>query len=153
MIIDKKDAERLAVKARNSISKYCYSECNAYCCRKGYILLNTNEAKLVTGKTQKGLEKLKEIGVLIKTEKGKYVIDLAEKQTGCPSLNESRCIIHDNPKRPAACKEFPLFIWKIDGKDIIHVSERCPAVKEGMLYPYLAKFKMMGFDINYRDDK
>ncbi len=42
------DAEQIAEKARKSISKFCYEECNAYCCRKGYLILNKDEVDVVT---------------------------------------------------------------------------------------------------------
>jgi Fe-S-cluster containining protein len=153
MITDTKRAQKLAVKARNSIGKYCYSECNAYCCRKGFILLKTKEARLLSGRNNKGLNELKESGILTKTEKGKYVLDLSEKETGCPQLKESKCTIHKDPDRPTACKEFPLFVWKKKGKKIIHLSGRCPAITSGILYPYIAKFKGMGFGIDYGKDE
>ena len=34
---------KLADKARRSISKYCIEECKAYCCRKGFIILKEIE--------------------------------------------------------------------------------------------------------------
>ena len=38
-----KKAERIANKARTCISEFCYEECNAYCCRKGYLILTEKE--------------------------------------------------------------------------------------------------------------
>jgi Fe-S-cluster containining protein len=149
MTVDKKRAETLAIKARNSIGKYCYSECNAFCCRKGLILMSAKEAKLLSGKNHKKLEKLT---VLTKIDRGRYVLDLGETASGCPSLKESKCTVHKNPERPTACKEFPLFIWKKKGKDIVHLSGRCPAVNAGLFYPSLWKFKLMGYEIDYGKD-
>jgi Fe-S-cluster containining protein len=146
MTIDKERAETLATKARNSLGKYCYSECNAYCCRKGLILMTAKEAKLLSSGKHKKME-----NVFTKTEKGKYVLDLSEK-IGCPQLKNSRCTVHKHPGRPTACKDFPLFIWRKKGKDVIHLSGRCPAVNAGLLYPFLAKFKLMGFDLDYGKD-
>ena len=52
------DAEKLANEARNAISDYCFNECKAYCCRKGYILLTKEEADLLThNKTEELIEK------------------------------------------------------------------------------------------------
>lgn len=126
-------AEKLAINARKSISNYCYNECLAFCCRRGYLLLSQKEASLL----QIGSEKL----ASAKFDK-KFVFNLGK---GCPLLKDYKCGIHKNPNRPKACREFPLFIH---GKEII-VTEDCPAVKLNMLYPYLGKFKTMGYNLIY----
>jgi len=72
----------------------------------------------------------------------RYIFNLGK---GCPNLVEFKCIIHKNPDRPKACKEFPLFI----SENTIIVTEDCPAVKQSMLYPYLAEFKTMGYTLIY----
>lgn len=136
-------AEKLAVKARESISKYCFTECGAYCCRKGYLPMTAKQAKVVGGDEKNNLI---EKGFLTKIEGGKYVLELWGDTQGCPRLDGFKCTIHKNPDRPTACKEFPIFIW---GKNTIRVSRRCPAVKEDLLYPYLAKFKLMGYELSY----
>jgi Fe-S-cluster containining protein len=139
-------AERLAVKARNSLSTYCYSECKAYCCRKGYLLMSEKETILVAGVQMK---KIKENNSLTAINTGEYMLHLGAHGQSCPSLKEFRCEIHKNPNRPLACKEFPLFIWK---NKKIRVSSRCPAVNEGLLYPYLARFKLMGYSYANKSD-
>ena len=48
-LINEFDAEQLAIHARASISNYCFTECKAYCCRKGYLLLNSEEVSLMQG--------------------------------------------------------------------------------------------------------
>lgn len=136
--------ELLANEARTSISEYCFTECNAYCCRKGYILLSREEADLLThNKTDELIEK----EVIAIEEGGEYVVDFSKQN--CPSLKDNMCTIHKNPNRPKACKEFPLFIWP---HKIIHISQRCPAVKENKLYPYLTQFKLMGYTIDMHKD-
>ena len=76
----------------------------------------------------------------------RYIFNLSK---GCPNLKDYKCIIHKNPKRPKACKEFPLFVWK---NQTIMITKVCPAVKENKLYPYLARFKKKGYKIMYNSD-
>ncbi len=148
MIVKDLDAEKLAMKARDSLSSYCYLECSAYCCRRGYLLLSASEVKLMQNTN---IKDLKIIPVKTKFERKKYIFNLGLKrngckQNGCPNLLDYKCTIHKNPLRPKACKEFPLFIWK--NKTIL-VTDECPAVKENKLYPFLAEFKMRGYTIIY----
>jgi Fe-S-cluster containining protein len=126
-------AEELAMSARESISSYCYEECLAYCCRRGYLLLSEKEADLL----QMDIKDL----ILMPVDK-RYIFNLAK---GCPNLTDFKCTIHKDQQRPKACKEFPLFIFE---KTII-VTEDCPAVKQNMLYPFLAEFKTMGYALVY----
>jgi len=50
------DVEKIAKKARKSISKFCSEECRSYCCRKGYLVLTPSQADLVTQKKKKEYE-------------------------------------------------------------------------------------------------
>lgn len=126
-------AEDLAVRARESLSSYCYNECLAYCCRKGYLLLSEPEVPLF----QMDIKDL----VIMPIDRS-YIFNLGK---GCPNLQGYKCLIHKNPLRPKACKEFPLFIF---GKTVV-VTEDCPAVKQNKLYPFLAEFKSMGYNLVY----
>ena len=138
------DAEKLAEKARSSISVYCIEDCKAYCCRKGYLELTKEELNLISNNDKKTLEDKNSLDY---TQNETYLLDLGLQN--CPSLKDSFCTIHKNPKRPNACKEFPLFIWE---NKIIHLSRRCPAVREEKLYPFIAKFKQMGYEIDDKTD-
>lgn len=136
---DNFDPEELANKARESLSTYCFTECKAKCCRKGFLLLKAEEVPLMQGVDK---EKLK---VIPTAEDGReFVLNLGEKETGCPNLQDYKCMIHKNPNRPKACQDFPLFIWK---NKTIMVTHACPGVRENMLYPFLAEFKMKGYKI------
>jgi len=136
------DAKKIAEKARKSISKFCIEECKAYCCRKGYLVLTTEEANLITkGKTKEFEEK----GTLSRIKDKKYSLDLWNTEFSCPSLSKDfKCSIHKNPKRPQACKDFPLFI---DGKTL-KISPRCLAVRCGKLYPYIVKLLKEGYKLS-----
>lgn len=126
-------AEKLAISARKSISSYCFNECLAYCCRRGYLLLSKKEV---------GLLRIDFNNLVIMPVDKRYIFNLSK---GCPNLKDYKCTIHKNSKRPKVCKEFPLFIFE---KTII-ITEDCPAVKENMLYPFLAEFKSMGYKLIY----
>jgi Fe-S-cluster containining protein len=133
------DAEILATKARKSINRFCFEECNAYCCRKGYLVLTKEESELVT---QEKLIYLLKNKIIKKTDSERYALQI----NPCAALKDNKCMIHNNSDRPKVCNDFPLFLW---ANKIIHVSNRCLFVKQGLLYPYLAKFKIEGYKLSY----
>jgi Fe-S-cluster containining protein len=137
------EAEALAITARKSISSYCYKECLAYCCRRGYLLLSEKEVTLM--KDTK-IADLKIMPKDLEADNERYIFNIGLKPQGCPNLIKYKCTIHKNPERPKACKEYPLFIFE----NTVIVTDECPAVKENMLYPYLAKFKALGYTIIYK---
>ena len=147
MIVKDVVAQELAVAARNSISKYCYLECNAYCCRRGYLLLSASEVGLMKDINKKDL---KIMPIRTKNDKKRYIFNLGLKSHGCPNLLNYKCTIHLNPARPKACKEYPLFIW--ENKTVV-VTDECPAVKDNKLYSYLAEFKSLGYTLIYMPNK
>jgi Fe-S-cluster containining protein len=130
-------AENLAEKARESISGYCSRECKSYCCRKGYLLLTENERDLVIAEKT---EKLLRENILTLTKDKRYLLNLSPD--GCPRLKDFKCELHDNPDRPKACKEFPVFMWE---NKKINISQRCPASKENLFYAFLAEFRKLGY--------
>ncbi|MBS3107845.1 YkgJ family cysteine cluster protein [Candidatus Woesearchaeota archaeon] len=135
------DAETIADKARNEISEYCYKECNAYCCRKGYLVLDEAQAKLITSNKIEDFEKN---NFLKRIKDGKFSLNLGMT---CPKLKDLKCTIHKENIRPEACKNFPIFIF---GKMVIF-SSRCPAVKEGKFYAYEKRFMQLGYNIGRSD--
>jgi Fe-S-cluster containining protein len=138
--------EKLAIAARNSISSYCYKECLAYCCRRGYLLLSANEVGLMNGPK---IEDLKIMPKEVDTDASRFIFNIGLKTTGCPNLKDYKCTIHKNPDRPKACKEFPLFLFE----NTVIVASECFAIKENKLYPYLAQFKSIGYTIKYSEEK
>jgi hypothetical protein len=137
----KKEVEKLADEARNSLSNYCHEECHAYCCRKGYLVLEPFQVDTVTqGKKDEMIKK----GSLKKLENGKYSMYMGHYEAPCPSLNENfQCKIHKSDKRNKACADFPVFL----GEGLIKLSPRCPAVKAQMLYPYEKQILMRGYKL------
>lgn len=136
------DAEQIADKARRSISKYCYEECKAFCCRNGYLVLTRREVNKVT---QGKKEEMLRDGLLKELKDGKFSQNMGEG--GCQSLEDFKCQIHKSKFKPKACHEFPIFIR---GKTVM-LSTRCPAVKEGKLYPYVRQLAAMGLNIAERN--
>lgn len=134
------DINKIADEARNSLSKYCIEECKAYCCRKGYIIITPEEADLLIGNKQ---EKLISEEKLIELLGGKFSFNFTNSFEGCTQLKDGKCLIHKNKKRPKVCHEFPIFIT---GKTI-RLSPRCYGVKAGLLYPFIKKFKELGYEI------
>ena len=65
-------AEEIAEKARRSISKFCAEECKAYCCRKSYLVLTSEEVDLVAQGARTGLEDKR----IINKMKGDYFLKI-----------------------------------------------------------------------------
>jgi len=128
--------ENILNKARNSIGRFCYSECMAYCCRKGTLKVTKEEAKLIAGDSFEAL--LKEGRLHEINDKKLYFIDL---NRGCPALEGSKCTLHNNPKRPAICRDFPIFV----NENKVQIDPKCYAVMKGMLYPYTSWIKRKGY--------
>ena len=134
------DVEKIAKKARKSISKFCSEECRSYCCRKGYLVLTSSQADLVTQKKKKDYEDKK---LLKGIKEGRYSLYIGNKDFPCPSLKDFKCLIHRNRNRPDACKQFPIFVHG----NTIKLSSRCPAVIGNLFYPYIKKFIAAGCKI------
>lgn len=136
----KEEAEKIAKEARQSISDYCINECHAYCCRKGYLILSDEEVDLLITKNKDELIKEES---LKKQPDGKTSFNLGNSFGSCPRLVDNKCTVHKDPKRPSTCDKFPVFVRE----DSIRLSPRCFAVKTGMMYPFVHKFKELGFKI------
>ncbi len=121
------------------MNTFCFEECKSYCCRKGYLVLTKEESEVVAGEK---LESLIVKDVVKKTDDDNYSLHI----NPCPSLKDNKCSIHKDPKRPTVCREFPIFLWS---NKVIHVSNRCLFVKQGLLYPYLAELKLKGYKLEY----
>jgi Fe-S-cluster containining protein len=140
----RRNLERIADAARKKVGRYCYEECGAYCCRKGYLVMNRKQADLVTaGKT----DDMEKTIMLKRISEDRYSLNLNKT---CPSLDmdELKCKIHKKRLRPKPCKEFPIFIK--DGTVIF--SSRCPAVRSGFFFPYEKAFVRKGLKIKQMHD-
>ena len=133
------NAEKIAEQARRSISRFCVEDCMAYCCRKGYLVMSSKESDIVTA----GMTKYFDKQILKQLANGKWSLFLGNPDLPCPSLKEGMCVIHKNPERPLACRQFPLFL---EG-NTIKLSPRCLAVKQGVFYPYIKKLMVLGYKL------
>jgi len=133
-------AEKIAKAARKSISRFCFEDCKAYCCRKGYLNLAPGNIELVTQGRRKELE---DKNIISKLSEFNYSLYLGNHDVYCPSLKDNKCIIHKSSKRPLACKNFPLFL---EGSNL-RLSNRCLAVKNGLLFPYIHKLIKLGYKL------
>ena len=120
-------SEEIIEKVKQSLGEFCYTECKAFCCRKGYLVLKNEELdNFVNGRK----EELEREGILMKGKNGNYYVELGKK--GCPNLNKDfKCKIYS--KRPSVCRQFPLMN---SGKYII-IPDICPLAKEQKLYPLI----------------
>lgn len=136
--------ENIAVKARKAISSFCHEECRSYCCRKGFLLMDNSEAKTFTSDRVK---EFMDTGLLKRMIDGRLSYNISADEKPCPNLNGFRCMIHSNPNRPRACRQFPVFI----SRNTVMLSGRCLAVKEGKFYPFIAQWMMIGCKIIVSD--
>ncbi len=136
-----KKIEDIANKARNSIGTFCSEECQAYCCRKGYLVMKPDQVNVVTHGNNKVLETE---GLLKELPTGNFSLHMSKREQGCTSLdNNNKCNIYNNTKRPKTCHDFPIFIRKKQ----IFFSPRCLAVKQRKFYIYEKEFLNLGYTI------
>lgn len=129
--------ERIANKARKSISTFCMEECNAYCCRKGFLVMSEKEFNKVSGDKK---EVVNALGRTTKLKNGTISMNL---EGGCPSLKDNKCTIHKSSLRPKTCGDFPIYL-----KDkVAFFSPRCTAVKAGRLYPFMRALTQEGYKV------
>lgn len=116
-------------KANISIASFCSNECNAYCCRTGFLVFDNVSKKLFNADESR-----------FKVINERVSFNLVP---GCPNLLHGKCIVHNHKSRPLACKLFPISI-----KDnLVYVSPKCTAVKAGLLYPYIRELLLHGFSL------
>jgi len=89
---------------KRALARHCI-ECNAMCCRKGYLPLERRLSQFCGQEKESG---------------GRLLLSL---DGGCPALFSGRCMAYS--RRPKACREFPI---KVE-EDTVIASSSCPAVK------------------------
>lgn len=136
------DAEKLLEKARKSISRFCVEECHAYCCRKGYLVLNAVETAALFNKPMPEIEKDLRIR---KINDNTYSLFLGNYDFPCPALDRDfTCRMHSSAERSMTCRNFPIFLV---GEKTVKFSSRCLAVKSNKFYPYISKLIAMGYRV------
>ena len=131
------EVENILDEARESISTFCVSECQAYCCRKGYLVLTPAQSVATLGMRE---EEYLERGLLKRMSDGNWSLYMGSLGFPCPSLSDNKCRVHNNSLRADACHVFPISVT--DG--FIHVSRRCPAKNNQLLYPFFARLVQLG---------
>lgn len=134
------EIKKLIREKLEKINDFCINECKSYCCRKGYLVLKKEEVELIC---EKNKNELLEKGFLKEMLNGKFSLNLDNCFGGCPQLKDFKCSIHQNPRRPQTCKDFPIFI--LDNK--IKISSRCLAKKENKFFEFEKEAKKLGFEI------
>ena len=121
--------ESIEIRARVSLGDFCFTQCKAYCCRKGYVTFTPEEYALIF----KILDKDK--------PKEKLTVSLMDS---CPALGtDFKCSIRSNSLHPKICGEYPIFIR---GKKVIMAGD-CLAVKEDKFYPFVSEWLREGYEI------
>jgi len=135
------DDDELIEEARSSIGNYCSDVCKSICCSDGFLIIKPEEIDAVMqGKTGE----YETSGLLSKNKAGNYQLVLGKSGFPCPSLDtDFRCKVYNDPKRPALCKDFPIFVF---GYKIV-TSPKCPAVFNGILDKYFDLLRKKGYEI------
>ncbi|NCN51512.1 hypothetical protein GW931_00680 [archaeon] len=137
-----KEVNEIISKARKSIGKFCIEECNAYCCRKGYIIINEQQVNIIATKNEqielKKENKLKEL-----VFSGKFMLDFSNSLGGCPKLKGTKCLIQSNPERAKVCQESPIFLFG----DSVRISSKCPAHQKNMFYLFIKQLEALGYKL------
>jgi len=101
--MDLEEINLILDQARNSISNYCINDCKALCCRKGKLLLQSeNEIKFISqGKENKFLKRK----ILQKTNDGNFTFN--HERVKCPYLtNDFKCSTWKDSKMTKVWKNF-----------------------------------------------
>jgi Fe-S-cluster containining protein len=132
-------------RARKSIGDFCANECKAYCCRKGYLVINKKQKELLL---KDNLPLFQRKALIKQIGDDKWSLFLGDASHPCPALKDNKCLLHHHPLRPKACKDFPIF----QHDNTIIFSERCLAVKQMLFYSVEAKLLSLGYKIKRSRD-
>jgi len=123
-----------------NLSEFCICECKSYCCRKGFLMLNSKEVDLIIGKNK---DKFLKENSLKEMLNGKYSFNFENSEGACPQLKNFKCLIHQHEGRPQTCKDFPIFVLG----DKIKVSPRCLAKKQNKFFEFEKEAERLGYEI------
>ncbi|MFH1276260.1 MAG: YkgJ family cysteine cluster protein [Candidatus Woesearchaeota archaeon] len=132
----------LTMEARKGISRFCYEECHALCCRKGFLPVKLKELQMIAK------DKLVDSclnGHVNKNSDGNYSLFMGKFDAPCPALLDHKCTIHSSKSRPQVCRDYPIFLDR--EKKEVKLSPKCPAVQENKFYGYEAKMQALGYKI------
>jgi len=115
------EADQIVQDARDKISAYCMSSCDAHCCKRGNLKLNASDAKAFG-----------EVG------------ECRIKLNPCPRLDGSKCSIYDG--RPSVCADFPVRVAQLGDRDVVTVGA-CDAIAEGIADEHLSKLEALDYEV------
>jgi hypothetical protein len=138
------EIEKLAEEMRESLSEYCINECKSFCCREGHLIVSNEELDFIISDENKK-EKLISEGFVQEKMFCKNLLSFSNSCGGCPSLDleNFKCKIHEDSKRPKTCKDFPIFII---GKEI-KISSRCLAKADNKFFKFENDAERLGYKI------
>lgn len=134
------EIHKLVNKTLENLSGFCISECHSFCCRKGYLILKSEEVDLIVGDKKEILLGKKDLKEMLN---GKFSLKLDNCLGDCPRLKNFKCEIHENIKRPDTCKNFPIFVALKE----IKISSRCPAKAENKFFGFVKEAEKLGYKI------
>jgi len=137
-MIKKVISPRVINKIKKIINDYCIHKCDAKCCKKGKLLLqSTDEVKIIFPSIE--IKKLLANKIIQMTKFNNYTLDYNSIGGNCPHLTSNNlCNIYQ--LRPVICKDFPI-IFK---KNTIYYSTFCPAIKNEIIQKQLSILKKQG---------
>lgn len=117
--------EELINIAREKISSYCLSSCEAECCKRGTMKISDNQVELMT----KG-----NMSLVKSLPNNEYRV----KITPCVNESNNKCSVYK--KRPVVCREFPIRVFNL--KETIISIGKCKAVDSGVIDEELNTLKL-----------
>lgn len=111
--------------ARNKISAYCLSNCDAECCKRGSIKITENQINLMTKGDKSLLEEL---------PNNEYRVKL----TPCINIDGNKCLVYQN--RSDVCRRYPIRLINLS-QPIINIS-KCKAIDAGIVNNEINKLSL-----------
>ncbi len=120
---------------RSELSPYCLNNCNSSCCDLTGtdimgIIVTKKELKAMVGDIFERIKLIRE-KYIVRKEQGLYRL----QYIACPSYDSGtkKCLIHNNPIRPNACSEFPIFFFEPEEngkKPEVNMDGRCQYIRQ-----------------------
>lgn len=101
--------------------------------------MTDKEVNAIVGNKKKEYEREK---ILEPTKNGFYTYNNELKT--CKNLKKDfKCKIHLDSSRPLVCRDYPVFLIK----NYVMFGKTCQAVEEGLMQPYVERFKKIGVKV------
>ena len=129
------------------INEFCQDGCEDSCCNRGYLKIkDQSEVRLLFG-----IDESTSLDELVAQDRRlninepwlndtSYIITLDP----CPMLDKGSCVIHDDIRRPAICKAYPILKFKYG----ITARTDCTPIKKGRLNGFINLIERHGYTVN-----